>query len=110
MTIYKPNRDDDIQHNNINIRNPLPTSAWEWGLHMFILLCCMSSSLFGLYIVIPIPCFYGFWHSASLHLHTFYGNVFYTCITCIIFDLLNISWYIYGTYMYMIFIIIHYFL
>ena len=48
---------------------------------MFILLCCMSSSLFGLYIVIPIPCFYGFWHSASLHLHTFYGNVFYTCFT-----------------------------
>ena len=42
---------------------------------MFILLCCMSSSLFGLYIVIPIPCFYGFWHSASLHLHTFYGYI-----------------------------------
>ena len=47
-----------------------------------ILFSFMSSSLFCLYIVIPIPCFYGFWHGASLHLHTFYGNVFYTCLYC----------------------------
>ena len=36
----------------------------------------MSSSLLCVYIAIPIPCFYGFWHGASLHLHTFYENVF----------------------------------
>ena len=48
---------------------------------MFILFSCVSSSLFCLYIVIPIPSLYGFWHGASLHLHTFYGNVFYTCFT-----------------------------
>ena len=29
--------------------------------------------------MIPIPSLYGFWHGASLRLHTFYGNVFYTC-------------------------------
>ena len=48
---------------------------------MVILSSCTSSSLFCLYIVIPIPSFYGFWHGASLHLYTFYGNVFHTCFT-----------------------------
>ena len=52
---------------------------------MFILFSCMSSSLFCLYIVITIPSFYGFWHGASLHLHTFYGNVtrIYILVECL---------------------------
>ena len=37
---------------------------------MFILFCCVSSSLFCLYIAVPIPSFCGFGHGASLHLHT----------------------------------------
>ena len=76
ITIYKQNRNDDIQQNIINIRNPLPTSGNGGYVRNVLLFSCMSSSLFCLYIVIPIPSFYGFWHGASLHL---YGNVFYTC-------------------------------
>ena len=50
----------------------------------------MSSSLFCLYIVIPIPSFYGFWHGASLHLHTFYGNVFYILLVFNIHECVDI--------------------
>ena len=37
------------------------------------------------YVIIPVLLVFlvsmFFWHGASLHLHTFYGNVFYTCFT-----------------------------
>ena len=51
---------------------------------LYYFLVCHHPCSACIIIVIPIPSFYGFWHGASLHLHTFYGNVFYTCFTSVL--------------------------
>ena len=72
--IYKQNRDDDIQQNNINIRNPLPTSG-NGGNVCFVVCHHPCSACTSRYLFLVSV----FWHGTSLHLPTFYGNVFYTC-------------------------------